>query len=442
MLLATVLSFLFVCSQVMALGSVSLTDVDRKESLNACDTLNFTQEEYLSSLSAQNIGAADTTGVIEELIQTFLSMERAKVRAPDLYTYDSLLYEGAIGAETLSYRSSYIEYETAVNELLGWEILYDNLSFSNFQVEIDGDTAVASIVTTYRYYATNGFDTECCRVREHYFDLIKENDAWSIISATTNDPWELAQEFTYSAIDVTSVIADMQYDIAVAKSKELASMSILPDAKTETADTSLYYWSYDVDKAVEYAELWYNGVNSMFDEVSEDCQNFVSQCIWAGLGGCGSKNEIPAVSTTLVGTNSPRVWCINQSTTYYDVWYWNWAWTKCTSFLHLINESDNTTMGPRGWSWDGDLSMAQAGCAIYWDKDGNPNDTTVDHAMFVTATNGTSGGVTKSNIFIAAHNSSTNSAYEPLSTYAPASYTDSYFTTAYILCGKYPTEQP
>ena len=42
------------------------------------------------------------------------------------------------------------------------------------------------------------------------------------------------------------------------------------------------YIGYNAKKAIEYADTYANGVNSYYGEASQDCANFVSQCLHAG----------------------------------------------------------------------------------------------------------------------------------------------------------------
>lgn len=41
-------------------------------------------------------------------------------------------------------------------------------------------------------------------------------------------------------------------------------------------------WLYDADKAVAYAEEWWNDYNPAFPHFEVDCTNFISQCLFAG----------------------------------------------------------------------------------------------------------------------------------------------------------------
>lgn len=69
-----------------------------------------------------------------------------------------------------------------------------------------------------------------------------------------------------------------------------------------------------------------------------------------------------------------------------------------------------------------------------------PTETNLAHAMFVTEVTGSVGSRTRSNIWIAAHNSNTTSAYMPLVDYS--SKLDSQYVTSLISCGYYSSYQP
>ncbi len=105
--------------------------------------------------------------------------------------------------------------------------------------------------------------------------------------------------------------------------------------------------------------------------------------------------------------------------------------------------SSTNSIGPYGVTHVSNaLNYANAGDQLFVDLDGgSANGTNIDHAMFITKVNGTSGSRTSTNIFIAAHNNSTTSAYQPLSDYIATVPIQSYART-FISGGYYPTPQP
>jgi hypothetical protein len=54
------------------------------------------------------------------------------------------------------------------------------------------------------------------------------------------------------------------------------------DASYEIRNPNERRSRYDRQKAVEYAERWWNDYNPKFQEFEVDCTNYVSQCLWAG----------------------------------------------------------------------------------------------------------------------------------------------------------------
>ncbi len=206
----------------------------------------------------------------------------------------------------------------------------------------------------------------------------------------------------------------------------------------------MYGWTYDTSKAVTYAAAHYSDTsNSVFGFTSEkNCQNFASQCVWAGLGGSGTSTTArPAVPTSRVGTNAFNVWCRNQNTTYYDKFYFNWAWDNVRGFMKLLRASSMSEEGPYGNGLYTDaIKYAAVGNVLSVNWDGAANEDSMDHAMFVTGVTGTSGSRTKSNVKIAAHTSPTNSAYQVLSSYT--SKADVNFGRTAIWRAYYTVQQP
>lgn len=428
--------------------SIALNDVSTIQ-----DTTSKTQEEYVTLAESVTLRRSSDEQIIRTVCETFLTLAKAAVRNSSAYDSTVMINSDSLKNDTIQYRLSEYEYQTELREKLGWDIVRDEVEFSDFKVSYNNGLATVSIVEKYSYYANDGFNRESVRVKEYTFTLEKSDTNWRITDIKTNDPYELSEGFEYIPIDVTEAVAVIEtelYNQSIKTQNEIA-VAVSRDAESSigksntlirsTEATSLYHWSYDADAAAAYATQYYNSINSLFGEASADCQNFASQCVWAGFGGASTKTGVPAVSTSLVGSDSSRVWCKDQSTTYYDDYRYNWAWTYCKSFAKLIDSSSYDQVGPLGWVYYGDLLNASVGDVIQWDEGGAPSDLTVDHAMFVTATTGTKGTRTVSNIYVCAHNSYTNYASEALATYAPAYMDASYFANERIASGYYPVAQ-
>lgn len=412
------------------------------------DTLKMTQAEYLEV--AKNIisQSENDDQKIETICETFLALGKASVRAPQSYDCIQFINADSLNKNTVKYRLTDFQYQSALNKALGWEILWDDLAFTDFKVEKSNNTAIASVVESYSYYITDGFDSNSFRRKMYTFELLLGSDGWKITNVTTDDPWELDDKFEYTPIDVKGAVDAQLAEINLISS----SKSLIDEAKDVKADiqvlptATMYTWTYDTADAVAYAVDHYDDTsNSVFGFNSgNDCQNFASQCVWAGLGGSGTdKKARPAVSTTLVGSSAFNVWCAGQSTTYYSSsTYWlNWAWDNVRGFSKLMVASTSTAEGPYGNAYySSGVQNAEVGNVLTVDWDGAPAQDTLDHAMFVTSVTGTYGSRDKTNVKIAAHTSPTNSAYQTVSSYTSEPIAS--FGRAAIWNGYYSVQQP
>jgi hypothetical protein len=412
------------------------------------DTLSISQEGYLAEIhelenqySGININREEN--IIEKTCEAFLAISKASVRLPEKYNQTVLILLSSMGLNTVKYRLSEYQYQTNLNRLLKTVITNDEIEFTNFTVSLYGNTAKASIVETYTYYMNDGFDGFNFRRRLYIFDLKKTDGKWMIADVITDDPWESSGNFDYEPMDLNNSLQELSEQLDSVK------LYIEPPIAEKLDDPillSLNRWTYKVSDAVDYAVAHYSETsNSVFGFTTDNnCQNFASQCVWAGLGGSGTSTTArPAVPTSLVGSNAFNVWARNQATTFYppDNYYYNWAWDNVNGFAKLMSASKTTAEGPFGTSYYiNALANAAAGNVISFNQDGAASSGNLDHAMFVTAVTGTAGSRTKANIKIAAHTSATNSAYQVLSTYT--SLPAANFARSIIWGGYYSILQP
>lgn len=410
---------------------------------NGFDTLSYTNEEY-RLLATRNI--ASDREQIKGTIVGYLASRKAYVRSPETYGQTAGFVEKKLSSKTIAYRESESEYLKELNKLMEWNISEDSLSFCNFKATVEQDTAKASIVEDYKYYIDDDFGDESFRRREYTFEMIKNSEGWKIVDVKTNDPWETEESFSYAEIDVDNVIAEIAGEM---KSANNAVQKLPIDdmaGKEEKAATALKRWTYSSADAVTYAANHYSDTsNSVFGfTTGRNCQNFASQCVWAGFGGSGASTSArPAVSTAIAGSDGQNVWQKNIATTCYSSnTYWlNWTWDNARGFANMMKVSKTTLEGPYGnTQYSGYFGYTNVGNILEVDWDGAPARDTLDHAMFVTQVSGTSGSRTTSQVKIAAHTSATNSAYQTLSTYT--SMPSSAFSRVIISCGYYATTQP
>ena len=403
------------------------------------DTISFTQADYENAIGLFN-ARTDERVQIEVICKAFLSSSKAYVRCPGLYCNTAFVSDLNIDDRKIQYRLSEYDYLIALYNSLGWEITEDNLVFDDFKTEVDGNNAVAEVVESYTYYITDGFDDESFRRRKYTFTLNKEAGIWRIADVITDDPNETCG-FTYEPINVSKAVKEACcFDDLF--EKEVFNESV-ETIEMDVTRSNLYTWTYYSADAIDYAEKHYaDGFNNAIFAYFPDgnCQNFASQCVWVGLGGDYSNDQstdLPAVSTSRVGTNAANVWCCGQYSTRYSNHSYNWAWDNVKGFAKLIGINNPAGMeGPSGvMSYTNAIKNAEKGNVLYY-SDGVASLDSLAHAMFITDTSGTAGARTKSNIKIAANTSQTNSAYQTLSSYA-GSKADNTFAKASIRCGYY-----
>ena len=430
---------------VNAFATDAVTPLE-KNSINAgFDTLSYTNDDYKNLTMNSKV---NDDSQIQSVIIGYLATERAYVRKPEEYTRArGFVTAAALNSNTVSYRNSESEYLKELNKLMDWTISRDCISFDNYRAQIGKQVATARIVENYEYYINDGFDGESFRRREYTFEMKKESGDWKITSVRTNDPWENESTFAYTPIDVQGTIAEIANEMQQTEISKVGKTTRNDlDEKSANSSTDLNRWTYSASKAVTYAENHYRDTsNAVFGfTAGNNCQNFASQCVWAGLGGSGTSTAArPAVSASVAGSNGTNLWRTGANTTYYsnDKYCLNWTWDNACGFANMIKNSQLTKEGPYGNTQYTDcFGYANKGNVLEVDWGGSPARDTLDHAMFVTQVSGTSGSRTKSQVKIAAHTSQTNSAYQTVSSYT--SMPTSAFARVVVSWGNYSTTQP
>lgn len=404
------------------------------------NTTTLTPSSYAQMLSAAS--SLDEGDYLQSICELFISTYFASWRSSE---YRCTIFQTTRHNpdKSIAYFDSYAHYIREIRKLTDYSAISDNISFNDFSAYIDDNTCNAQVSVAYRYQISGAFTETCALNCTFFFVLTKNGNTWEITSVHTSMPNEQTADFKYQPFD----------SIAVARNVATPTVSTISTAEDPTAEDRLLLpnalsWNattYNVSDAINYATRYYRNTNSLFGASSANCQNFASQCVWAGLldgvnASGSSKTAIPAISTSYAGSNASNVWCRYQDTTYYSNLGYpnnnNWTWDNVNGFLRLIKTSNYSAAGPQGQYVLG-LSKASSGDVIAWDTTGTRNldSGTYNHAMFVTKVTGTFGSRGVNNIFIAANTSPTTSAYMPLAEYC--SYSASCFATARIIEGYY-----
>ena len=410
------------------------------------DTLSKTHAEYMSSLNVSTFSLTniDDEKAIEETCKAFLSICRASVRSND-YHPALLIDSQSLDSDKNKYRLSEYKYLSDLLISTKCEILYDTISFKGFKCKIDDNNATASIVEKYSYFVNDAFNELSHRTREYYFKLKKTNNTWFVCEVTTNDAKE-DENFDYTTkFSVSDVLAEPS-GIITTDSDEKNNVAI-PFA-------TRYRWEYNTDVVVQYANMYFDadntgGYNTIFGYSSQNCQNFASQCVWAGLIGDldsalsrTSYQGIPAVYSSSSNPSITNLWCRYQSSSaHMHGTEQKSSWDQCTGFKLMLSQSTSTKDGPFGTMVYGSFRTAEVGDIIYWNKNGPASSSNpLSHAMVVTKVTGTYGSRTKNDIFIAANSNPTDSVSMKLSDY-DGFYAESRYALAKISCGYYARPQ-
>ena len=117
-------------------------------------------------------------------------------------------------------------------------------------------------------------------------------------------------------------------------------------------------YTYDRMKAVQYAERWWNEFNPDYYKFTDDCTNFISQCLHAGgipMWGAPNKN---------------KGWWIRGKN-------WSYTWTTAHSLYHLLKGGKGIRTKEVGTAQE--LNLGDILC-IDFEGDGR-----FDHNLIVTA---------------------------------------------------------
>ncbi|MTT30445.1 hypothetical protein GMB86_00260 [Terrilactibacillus sp. BCM23-1] len=177
--------------------------------------------------------------------------------------------------------------------------------------------------------------------------LIKQRDTFYV---------EEAIEARQAYFDESSLLIDKAYIFNNLKEEPNESRHHQQDIEVELNTRN---FTYDRLKAVRYAERWWNSYNPAYKGFSDDCTNFVSQCIRAG--------NVPMVGKY----NRGRGW-------WYEGDNWSYSWTVANSLRWYLS-SDKNIMGTIEVSSPEQLVP---GDIICYDFNG---DGRWDHNTFVTS---------------------------------------------------------
>lgn len=279
-------------------------------------------QEVLSA-SAMNMWMYEdndvTRGTIQELAATTAALS-APLKKLGLSTEEVSAF-----AEDISFLREKTEYFKTMRE--EQDIRRNDFQLHYFfdEPEIDGDRASLYVVESISFHYPELPDKLSEAINYYNMELVRVDGRWLVAGiAAEGDDFDEA----YKGTGFTAANAEAYFAAAAERAAEDTNelvqeygLAEVEEAEARaTADGNVYY-DYDSDNATAYA---YTYVSQMLNEYNKwsdipgtekekartfwnqnfaeyhtngDCQNFASQCVWAGFNGSNSKDQIYNAAT-------------------------------------------------------------------------------------------------------------------------------------------------
>ena len=289
----------------------------------------------------------------------------------------------------LQYMSDRIELEAGLRRANDAQVMKSEHHLKHHLVGISGDYAEITFFETYEYVLkpVPEFKTS-------------ETARYEVALDRTNGTWLLSDVITDSDFD--DAFRDTDIDVKTFLNSNLKPQNSASPAEYLGPDMTMFpvFTPLDTEKVVTYAEkyaLSYNPLFFSYKGLGGDCQNFASQCIWAGLGGKNTAAAVDLKMPPMVRTG-PRAWYQN-STTDHDPFG---RWIGVQPFSDYILSGQVGDLGPVGTVTDG-LANAATGDLIAI-SDGKR----WFHIYVVVAHTGVQGMRTTKDLWVSAHTTDRN----------------------------------
>lgn len=215
--------------------------------------------------------------------------------------------------------------------------------------DYEGETLVEVEFHVQRMLDQQGFMMMEERIERERITLAKEGDGWVITQI------ELPEQERHA---MGIFPGEKEEKAFVSRSMPFLNTDVLGGSK------SVHRTPYRRDKAVAYAEQWWNDPNPRFLSFESDCTNYVSQCLFAGNAPMNytGKRELGWWYKGMVNNREA----------------WSYSWAVANSLERLLANSVSSLRAEQVY----DPSQLQLGDVILYDWDGNGN---FQHSTIVTA---------------------------------------------------------
>ena len=303
-------------------------------------------------------------------------------------------YYSAIEAKNIKKDSSVklFEYEKQMRDDNSADISNEKFEYTINSITITGDKATAKCYEQYEYTYKND-PVRSSRGIEYQITFVKKDNKWEIVDITTNNELErlVAQTGDVSG----KYISDFDIDEEVEEeTKDFASTTAV------NGTTHEYNRSAAAQYALDYSDSTHttaktDAYNDNFpDFAPSDCQNFVSQCVWFGLGGTNTTTAISNKNKPMMTTTGREWFCTKSGHSA--------SWTVVGDFRNYIAKEADNKIGLYGIRYaKNNIENAQKGEVVQiCDSSG-----TWYHSYIINKVTGTYGSRTLNDIYLCAHTS-------------------------------------
>ena len=299
-------------------------------------------------------------------------------------------YYSAIEAKNIKKGSSVklFEYEKQMRDDNSADISNEKFEYTINSITITGDKATAKCYEQYEYTYKND-PVRSSRGIEYQITFVKKDNKWEIVDIITNNELErlVAQTGDVSG----KYIFDFDIDEEVEEeSKDFASTTAVNGTTHEYNRSAAAQYALDYSASSDGTDAY----NSKFPHFDADCQNFVSQCVWFGLGGTNTTTAISNKNKPMMTTTGRGWFCTKSGHSA--------SWTVVGDFRNYVVPEADGEDGIYGVRYlKGKIANAQKGDVVQiCDSNG-----TWYHSYIISSVTGTYGSRTLSNINICAHTS-------------------------------------
>lgn len=296
-------------------------------------------------------------------------------------------YATMLSPTLLSFYKGYIERVRNSASLIGRTYINHDTTWKLNSISVNGNTATVDVIEKTKMYYTTPTDNSGTQwegyVYDHTLTLLNNNGRWVVESDVVPDVYD-----SNTTVWDHSTASQLQLNTASNSSTTNTMQKKTASTRMNSGDiTPNTVQSYNGSNAAAYADTWWDSYNSAYTVFSgDDCTNFLSQCLEAGLS-----TQVPSAY------NTPAV--VDASGSY----QWDYInYYSNTSGGHANSASWSAAENSRTYWYDGQINTAMGhiydppapsgtlnfggvttsvGDAVYYDW---TSDGAIDHAAIIT----------------------------------------------------------